>query len=225
LLSKQALRQYNRGMLTFYAGSGSPFAWRVWLTLEHKQLPYELHMLSFSAGDLRKPEYLAINPRGKVPAIVDDGMSLWESAAIVEYLEERYPERPVLPRDPAERARVRRIIREADEYLGRGQEDLVEQIFFQPDRSKRDAQAIAAAREICTIELSRLENELRGPFLVGDHPTAADYTVYPIVALLGRLELKHDKMFELGPKTQAWKKRIEALPFYDKTYPPHWRQS
>jgi glutathione S-transferase len=182
-------------------------------------------MLSFAAGDLRKPEYLAVNPRGKVPAIVDDGLALWESAAIVEYLEERYPERPVLPRDPAARAHVRRIIREADEYLGEGMEALVDQIFFQPDKSKRDAQAIAEARELCTAELGRLENELRGPFLVGEHPTAADYTVYPMVALLGRLELKHEKMFELGAKTQAWKKRIEALPFYDKTYPPHWRQS
>jgi glutathione S-transferase len=212
-------------MLTFYAGSGSPFAWRVWLTLEHKQLPYELRMLSFSAGDLRKPDYLAINPRGKVPAIVDDGMSLWESAAIVEYLEERYPERPVMPRDPAERAHVRRIIREADEYLGEGMEALVDQIFFQPDKSKRDVQAIARAREVCTTELERLEHALRGPFFGGEQPNAADYTVYPMIALLERLEVKHEKMFELGPKTQAWKKRIEALPFFDRTYPPHWRQS
>ena len=212
-------------MLTFYAGSGSPYAWRVWLTLEHKQLSYELRVLSFSAGDLRKPEYLAINPRGKVPAIVDDGMSLWESAAIVEYLEERYPERPVLPRDPVERARVRRIIREADDYFVEGMDVLGEQIFFTPDPNKRDLQAIAAARKLCSAELSRLENELRGPFFGGEQPGAADYTVYPMVALLARMESKYEKMFELGPKTQAWKKRIEALPFYGKTYPPHWRQS
>jgi glutathione S-transferase len=212
-------------MLTFYGGSGSPFAWRVWLVLEHKQIDYELRMLSFSAGDLRKPEYLAINPRGKVPTIVDDGLALRESAAIVEYLEERYPERPVMPRDPRERAHVRRLIREADEYLGVGMDQLVDQIFFQPDKSKRDAKAIAEGRELCQVELARLEDELHGAFLGGEQPNAADYTVYPMVALLGRLEMRHEPMFELGPKTQAWKKRIEALPYYARTYPPHWKQS
>jgi len=43
-------------MLTFYYGSGSPYAWRVWLALEHKAIAYELKMISFSAGDLKKPE-------------------------------------------------------------------------------------------------------------------------------------------------------------------------
>ncbi len=88
--------------LTFYYASGSPFAWRVWLALEHKQLAYEHKMMSFSAGDLKKPEFLAINPRHKVPAIVDDGFALYESQAILEYLEERHPARPSLfPGRPA----------------------------------------------------------------------------------------------------------------------------
>jgi glutathione S-transferase len=94
-------------MIRFYYGSGSPFAWRVQLALEEKKLAYEPVLLSFQAGDLKKPDYLRISPHGKVPALVDDGLALYESQAIVEYLEERYPERPLLPRDPAGRARVR----------------------------------------------------------------------------------------------------------------------
>ena len=43
---------------TFYCGSGSPFAWKVWLVLEHKKLAYDLKVLSFQAGDLKKPEFL-----------------------------------------------------------------------------------------------------------------------------------------------------------------------
>src|SRR5262249_4157483 len=74
--------------LTFYYGSGSPFAWRVWLALEHKHIPYTFKRMQFDNGDLHTPEYLAINPRHKVPAIVDDGFALYESAAIVEYLED-----------------------------------------------------------------------------------------------------------------------------------------
>ena len=104
--------------LTFYYGSGSPFAWRVWLALEYKQLSYEHRLMSFSAGDLKKPEFAAVNPRYKVPAIVDDGFALYESQAIVEYLEERYPAPPSLfPGDLRNRALVRRIVQEADQYL------------------------------------------------------------------------------------------------------------
>lgn len=92
--------------LTFYCGSGSPYTWRVWLALEHKRIPYELKQMSFSEGDQKKPGYLAINPRGRVPAIVDDGFALYESAAILEYLDEKYPGEPRLfPGDAGQRAR------------------------------------------------------------------------------------------------------------------------
>ena len=57
--------------ITFYYGAGSPFAWRVWLALEHKALAYELKVLSFSDGDLKKPEFAALNPRRKIPVLVD----------------------------------------------------------------------------------------------------------------------------------------------------------
>jgi len=85
----------------------------VWLALEHKHIAYELKTMSFSAGDLRKPEYLAINPRHKVPAIVDEGFALYESAAIVEYLDERYPGPKLFPGDVRQRALVRRMVQEA----------------------------------------------------------------------------------------------------------------
>ena len=104
--------------LTFYYGSGSPFAWKVWLVLEHKAIPYEFRLLSFDGGDTKTPEFLAVNPRGRVPAILDDGFALWESSAIAEYLEERYPQNPLLPKDVKARATARRLAAEADAYLG-----------------------------------------------------------------------------------------------------------
>ena len=55
------------------------------LALEHKALPYERKVLSFSAGDTRKPEFLALNPRHRVPVMVDGDFVLYESNAIVEY--------------------------------------------------------------------------------------------------------------------------------------------
>ena len=73
--------------LTLHYASGSPYAWRVWLAVEHKGIPYELKLLSFDKGDLATPTFRALNPRGRVPALEDDGFALYESAAIVEYLE------------------------------------------------------------------------------------------------------------------------------------------
>jgi len=110
-------------MLTFYYGSGSPYAWRVWLALENKAIAYELKMISFSAGDLRKPEFLKINPRHKVPAITDGNLALYESAAIVEYLDEQYASgRKLIPGNAKQRALIRRLVREADEYFAHAQE-------------------------------------------------------------------------------------------------------
>jgi glutathione S-transferase len=92
-------------MIAFYYGSGSPYAWRVWLALEQKRIPYELKLQSFSSGDLKTPEYLAINPRGRVPAIRDDGFALFESVAIMEYLDEAYDSGvPLYPGDAKRRA-------------------------------------------------------------------------------------------------------------------------
>ena len=98
--------------IILYYGSGSPYAWRVQLALEHKALPYERKVLSFSAGDTRKPEFLALNPRHRVPVIVDDDFVLYESNAIVEYLDEAYPATgaPLFPGDARTRALVRRLI-------------------------------------------------------------------------------------------------------------------
>ena len=105
----------QREPLTFYYASGSPFAWKVWLALEHKAIPYVQRRLSFDAGDLETPAYTAINPRRRVPAIVDDGFALYESAAIVEYLEDKYAGSgtPLWPHETQARALARRVARRA----------------------------------------------------------------------------------------------------------------
>jgi len=216
----------ERMSITFYYGSGSPPAWRVWLGLEHKQLPYEIKTLSFSAEDNRKPEYLAISPRGKVPAIVDDGFALYESVAILEYLEQRYPDSgsPLYPRDAKQAAITRRIIQEVDAYLSAPVGRLVRQTLMSRDGG--DAKEIASAREEVLGELSRFEGYFEGDFLLGAL-SAADYALYPSLALLGRIDAKrpeHAITAAFGPKLAAWKKRIEALPYFEKTTPPHWKQ-
>ena len=91
--------------VTLYYASGSPYAWRAWLALERKGIPYRHKLLSFDVGHLKTPEYVALNPRQRAPVLVDDDFVLYESAAVVEYIEDRWPEGPALfARDLRKRA-------------------------------------------------------------------------------------------------------------------------
>ena len=83
-----------------YWGSGSPFAWRVLLALEHKRLPYVSHVLQFSKQEHKSPQMLALNPRGKVPVLKDGDYVCFESLAILYYLDLKYPEPPIFGRTP-----------------------------------------------------------------------------------------------------------------------------
>ena len=210
--------------LTFYAGAGSPYAWKVWLALEHKGIPYELKMLSFDKGDTKTPEFLAINPRAKVPAIVEDGVAVSESSVIVEYLEDRYPWKPLRPKDASGRATARRIAAEADNYLS----ETVEELFNLTLYAKKPASVneISAAQEHALSEIAKLEKALIADYLVGEI-SIADFTAYPHVRLLQRVDERSPgkgiARNLLPPKVAAWVRRIEALPYYSKTIPPHWK--
>jgi glutathione S-transferase len=210
--------------LDFYFGSGSQYAWRVWLALEHKGVPYTAHRMHFDKGDLRTPAYLAINPRGRVPAIVDDGFALFESSAIVAYLEDKYPSPPLLPRDIRARAIVRRIAAEVDTDLARPNEALLDATLF--TREPAPPETVAAAKEELGKELARFESYvLEGDTFVGDL-TVAEIAIYPFLRFLDRIQERqpqHDTSALVGPKLRQLMRRVEALPYYDKTFPPHWR--
>ena len=210
--------------LTFYYGSGSPFAWKVWLVLEHKAIAYEFRLLSFDGGDTKTPEFLAVNPRGRVPAILDDGFALWESSAITEYLEERFPQNPLLPKDVKARATARRIAAEADAYLGPCVGRLAELALYA--ETPASPAEIEEAKAKVQEELARFEGEMTGRFFLGSL-SLADFAVFSHLRLLRRIEdrkpgkgIANDR---LPPKLAAWVKQVEALPYYEKTIPPHWK--
>ncbi len=210
--------------LTFYCASGSPYAWRVWLGLEHKGIPYELKMQSFDAGDLKKSGFRALNPRGRVPVLVDDGFALYESAAIVEYLEDRFPGEPRLfSADVRQRAVQRRMVREADQYFAAAMERMVVAILFTP-KEEWSEKRIAASFGDAKKELASWEGAIAGNFLAGAL-SAVDFTLYPAVALALRIAKRKPGLADadtLGPKLSAWV-RMEALPITQKTWPPHWK--
>ena len=77
--------------LTLYWGSGSPFSWRVLLALEHKGLPYESQLLHFDKQEHQSPQMLKMNPRGRVPVLKDGDYVVFESVAVLYYLDVKYP--------------------------------------------------------------------------------------------------------------------------------------
>jgi len=215
--------------LTFYHGHGSPYSWRVWLALEHLGVAYELKVLSFSEQDHRKPEFVAINPRHQVPTLVDDGFALWESLAILEYLDERAAGAPrrLYPGTAQERARIRRLIREDEAHLDeKGLTPVYDELYKKPEGVAPDEARLDAARGKLVEEMNYFAGELRGAFLAGDAPTAADFVLYPDIAYVKRIGAKKPASklaASLPPAIAQWAARIEALPYFDKTFPPHWR--
>lgn len=213
--------------LDFYHGHGSPYSWRVWLALEHKAILYDLKVLSFSARDTTKPEFVALNPRHQVPTIVDDGFALWESMAILEYLDECFASgQRLFPEDVKERARVRRLAQEAASYVGTEAIDPVMDELLFKDGAAPDMERVAKGRDKLREELEYFARELRGDFLAGNAPSAADFVLYPYMGYVKRITFRkpESRLTEVVPAMiDAWAKRIEALPYFDKTFPPHWR--
>ncbi len=95
--------------LTLYGTAWSSAAFRVRIALNLKGLAHEHAFVDLDRGEQASAEYLAVNPQGLVPALVDGEVVLTQSMAILEYLEERWPQPPLLPATPAERARVRAL--------------------------------------------------------------------------------------------------------------------
>jgi glutathione S-transferase len=109
-------------------------------------------------------------------------------------------------------------------YLAPEGEVFVREIFYS-EPEKRNRAAIASARSALAVELDRIEQRLTGEWLTGSL-SAADFTLYPFLAMFPRYERREPDLALsklIGPKLRGFMDRIEALPYFEKTYPPHWR--
>jgi glutathione S-transferase len=217
--------------MELYWGSGSPFAWRVMLTLELKRSPYESKLLEFSKDDHKSPGYLKLNPRGKVPTLKDEDFVLYESVAIMAYLDRKYPNPPIFGKTPHETGQIWRSISETDSYLIEPAFKVVVPLYFGRGLEKTDE--IQSAAATIRQELGRINASLsHSVWIAGAQISAADIALFPFVQTLLRaaskdaakpLNLGFSPLDQTYPNIAAWVKRVEAIPGYEKTYPPHWK--
>src|SRR5262249_4417318 len=160
----------------------------------------------YDAGDFAKPAFAALTPRRRVPVIDDDGFALYESAAIVEYLEDKWPGAPSLfSADLHQRAIERRLVREADQYFATAMELLVEAVLFTPKKCWSQ-QRIAEAGTAISKEIAVWEDSIAGDFLAGTL-SAADFTLYPEIALVQRIDSRNPGLLParlIGARIGAW---------------------
>jgi glutathione S-transferase len=217
--------------LTLYWGSGSPFSWRVLLALEHKGLPYVSQLLHFDKQEHQSPQMLKLNPRGRVPVLKDGDYVVFESVAVLYYLDVKFPERPIFGLTPEEAGVIMRVICEFQAYAEPSLSKIVAAIFA--DRVAEDIDALTDAMHVVGREARTIEGRLsKEHWIVGAGYSATDMVIFPWIQLLRRA-LDRAAAAELGarflpmernyPALARWIHRIEALPGYDRTYPPHWR--
>ena len=169
-------------LYTFFRSSAS-YRVRIALNLKglaHEQIPIHLRR---GGGEQFAPAYKAVNPQALVPALEDGGRVLTQSLAIIEYLEERYPEPPLLPKDPADRATVRAMA-----LLIACEVHPIQNLrvlnYVRSELKEPEAEANRWAQHWIRLGFSALEQTARaaskhGKFCFGDSPTLADLCLVP----------------------------------------------
>lgn len=211
-------------------GAGSPYSWRVLLALEVKQVEYQSRLLEFSKHEHQTPEMLAMNPRAQVPVLRDGETSVYESIAIVAYLDRKHPEVPLLGTNAKETGYIWQRVFELENYLCKHIFKIVRPIFF--DDIDDNIHSIEKAADLTQAEFNTLQTHLQSNrYLAGDNITAADIILFPTIQALTRaIFLKSSRAPDLDKldieqhytQIANWITRIESIPGYERTYPPNW---
>ncbi len=235
-------------MITLYHSLHSTCSQKVRLVLAEKGLAWTSEHLSLRAFDHLQPKFLALNPAGLVPVLVDHGTMVTESRIINEYLEDAYPQPSLLPATPEARARMRLWTRYIDLVASEAvklpsfvknivpalramsQADALVAIARIPDphiRARWQQAAtvgiapadIAPSQALLVDMLDRMDRALAsGPWLAGDQLSLADLDIAPFVQRLVRIDLFRE--VEARPRVAQWYARLAARPAYRAAMPP-----
>ena len=207
--------------MKFHSYKFCPFCRKVQIVLEEKKIPYQLVPVDVLSGEARKEEFLELNPFAKVPVLIDEDLVLFESNVICEYLEELYPQPPLLPAEASGRGRIRLMERIHDNELAPRLRLLSEE-YFSKKPGERDDRFLAETFKQMSGEIRWFDRQLANrQFFGGDFFSLADVALVPaFLSLLPQLNV------DLSPYEQlsGWVGRVRKRPSVRKTDPGSFRQ-
>lgn len=190
-------------MLKLYDFPESPYCQKTRIVLAEKDLSYEVVPVDLKSGEQKRPEFLKLNPFGKVPVLIDDEVILYDSTIINEYLEDEYPHPQLMPAESAGRARVRTLEDYADNAF-MPVTGLIMQELRKPE-GERDAERLATARQQVSRMLQVLDGTLAGrSWLVGNF-SLADVAFAPRAIILSKLGVEIDPAWK---NVAAWIQKL-----------------
>ena len=240
-------------MLTLLHANHSTCSQKVRLCLAEKNLDWDSRLVNLATNEHLTSEYLALNPNGVVPTLIHDGAVICDSGVICEYLEEVFPDTPLMPDDPVDRAHVRGWIRYLDEvptaavrvpsfnmaFLPRydGLDDaafqkehadirpLRKHFYEKMGRKGFDDRAVDHALEQFGAAISRMDKALADqPWLTGGRIGLADFIAAPLVDRMD--DLGFAEMWETGaPHVTDWLQRLRARRSFASAFYPKSRLS
>jgi glutathione S-transferase len=193
-------------MVKLYEHPLSPYAQKVKIALYEKQVPFEATIPNLFGSD---PAFEAASPRREVPCLVDGGLEVFDSTIILEYVEDKWPKPPLLPADPAERARVRMLEELCDTYYEAINWALAEIRFFRRAAGARAESLESRAKEQIAGVHARLGRDLGDrAWFNGERFGWGDLSVVPYVAASAGFGFTPPA----GSKLAAWAGRVRERP-------------
>jgi glutathione S-transferase len=189
---------------------------RVRILLREKAIPHQEVEIDVLRGDHHGPEFRRLNPFAQIPVLEDGDLVICESVAIMEYLEERFPEPNFLSRDVATRAITRQFMLWSGDYFFRPWETWMAPAFA-PGAPIRAA-ARDQAHDDIAAHLDVVERRLAGRDWLADRYSLADMCYAPLVTVFDRVELGH--LIDARPAVAAWVARLRERPAVRATAPP-----
>jgi len=206
--------------IAIYGIPGSPFLRSVEIALKEKAVPYQLHAMS--PADMKTPDHLERHPFGRIPMFEHDGFRLYESQAIIRYIDDIFPDPRLTPADPKARARMNQVIGIIEWYLFPRaaapigfQRIIGPRLLGIPSDESIIAEAMPTAR-ICLAELDRLLGDK--PYMAGDQLTVADIMLGAQLDLFS--ECAEGRELLSGTRLEPWLARMRSRPSFEATRPP-----
>ena len=200
-------------MLKLHYHPLSTYSRRVRIACLEKGVDIQLVELDMAKGAHRAPDYLSLNPYGRVPTLEDDGFVLYESTAILEYLEATRPAPPLVPADARGRALVAMHMKLCDIQLARQTGIIIFPKRFLP-RERWDEAAMAQAKKEIEKHLAIVEQQLAGrEWMVGERYSLVEACYAPFVEFFSLMEVTPP------PAVAAWTARMLGRPSARDTKP------